>query len=281
MPPRLTIGMPTFNNERTITRAIESLLGQSFSDFELIISDDGSSDRTLDILQRYSRADTRIRLVQQPRNLNYGNFGWLLENAGTEFFVFAAGDDWWETRFLEQCLNALASEAEAICAVSRVLMHPEDQAPALSQGTASLRGPWPTRLYRFLDSPADNSRMYGVFRTAAARAAFPKSHFHAYDWAFCARSLQFGTHVEIPDVLMHREVTPHDRYFEYAKRDSTRAVARYLPVLDLSRDVLRLPDVASGELLGVLWRLNKYMHGEYVRVHHPRAWPFYRRLLRV
>src|SRR5690242_20323725 len=71
---RLTIGMPLYNNGHTIERALDSLVRQSLRSFCLMISDDGSTDRTIQICTEYARRDSRITLVRQPRNLNYGNF---------------------------------------------------------------------------------------------------------------------------------------------------------------------------------------------------------------
>jgi glycosyltransferase involved in cell wall biosynthesis len=58
--------MPVYNAERYVAEAVESILGQTFTDFEFLITDDGSTDRSLSILRRYARQDPRIRLVSRP-----------------------------------------------------------------------------------------------------------------------------------------------------------------------------------------------------------------------
>ena len=66
MGPRISIGMPCYNSERWISPAIESLLAQTFEDFELIVSDNASSDGTWDIVQRYAASDGLLPVSMTP-----------------------------------------------------------------------------------------------------------------------------------------------------------------------------------------------------------------------
>ena len=100
--PTMSIGMPTYNHSNLITRAIESLLNQSFHDFELIISDNASSDDTQIICQAYASRDPRIRYIRKPINIGAAaNFEFVLKSARGIFFMWAASDDWWDQKFLE------------------------------------------------------------------------------------------------------------------------------------------------------------------------------------
>ena len=67
--PRLTIGLPVYNGEKYVTESLEALLGQSFADFELIISDNASIDSSGDTCRRYEKQDSRVRYFRQPRNV--------------------------------------------------------------------------------------------------------------------------------------------------------------------------------------------------------------------
>ncbi len=67
--PRVSVVMPVYNGERFLAEAIESILAQTFEDFEFIIVDDGSGDRSADIIADYARKDERIRIVTLPRNM--------------------------------------------------------------------------------------------------------------------------------------------------------------------------------------------------------------------
>ena len=71
MAPRVTILMPVFNRERFVNEAIESVVRQDFADFELLIVDDGSTDRTPDILEAWSNREPRIAVIRSERNQKF------------------------------------------------------------------------------------------------------------------------------------------------------------------------------------------------------------------
>ena len=67
--PRLSVGLPVYNGADYLAESLDALLGQTFEDFELIISDNASTDGTADICQQYAKQDSRIRYFRQPRNI--------------------------------------------------------------------------------------------------------------------------------------------------------------------------------------------------------------------
>jgi len=88
--PRLSIGLPVYNGENHLPESIEALLGQSYGDFELIISDNASTDSTPDICHGYGRQDSRIRYIRQPRDIGrVPNHNFLIEQARGELFKWA------------------------------------------------------------------------------------------------------------------------------------------------------------------------------------------------
>ncbi len=269
--PRLTIGMPAYNNARTIRRALESLLAQTFRSFQLIVSDDGSRDGTPDICDAVAASDPRVVVVRQPKNLNYGNFRYVLERADTPFFMFAAGDDWWHAEYAARMVAALSADSRAVCAVSRVAFVENGEVVAQSKGTAPLVRDSASNIREFLAFRHDNSRMYGVFRTEVARRAFPPDDFHMYDWAFSVGTLLEGVHLEVPEVLMWRDHTPWQRYAEYIRRDATGSLSRLFPALPFTRDLLRRLQVErSWAMYSSLFRINAEYHDFYMRRYHPR-----------
>jgi len=111
--PRVSIGMPVYNGERFISKALDSLLGQTFSDFELIISDNASTDGTAEICRDYERRDSRIRYIRQSKNKGaLFNFKFVLSRAVGPYFMWAAVDDIWDRNFLRQCVNCLDSKPD-------------------------------------------------------------------------------------------------------------------------------------------------------------------------
>jgi len=262
--------MPVFNNAATIRRAIESLLAQSRTDLRLVISDDGSTDGTADICDEYAARDSRVSVERQQKNLNYGNFRFVLQRARTPYFMFAAGDDWWHPTFVERMIGALGDEPRAVCAVSRVEFVRPDGASTLATGTKPLTGDAPSNIAQFLAAGDDNSRMYGVFRTDVAQRAFPPRDFFAYDWAFSVGTLLEGSHLEIPEVLLWRDYTNPDRYVAYVRRDARRAIDRVFPLFPFTRDVIgRLRIPLTYAIARELFWLNADFHLHYLQRFHP------------
>jgi glycosyltransferase involved in cell wall biosynthesis len=269
---RLTIGMPLYNNARTVHRALDSLISQTFGDFRLTISDDGSTDGTAEICDQYAAADSRIRVVRQSKNLNYGNFRYALRQADTPLFMFAAGDDYWHPTYIRRMIDALDSTPGAVCAVSRATFVKGDTFVMNARGTEPLLGPPARNILEFLAAKDDNTRMYGVMRTDVARRAFPPHDFHAYDWAFSIGTLLEGVHVEVPEVLMWRDYTEFDRYVDYVRRDAHGPMSRVFPMLPLTLDLLdRLRIPMRPSIVRELWRMNMFYHRRYLRRYHPRA----------
>jgi glycosyltransferase involved in cell wall biosynthesis len=105
---KITIGMPVFNGEKYINEAIESLLSQTFVDFELVISDNCSTDKTAKICNEYVLKDKRIRYFRQNQNIGaLKNFEFVLKYASGEYFMWAACDDKWSKNWLESIYNEL------------------------------------------------------------------------------------------------------------------------------------------------------------------------------
>lgn len=112
--PYFSVIIPTYNRATLLCRCLESLTRQTFEEFEVIVSDDGSTDSTADVIDMF-----RSRLsLQYIKNENFGgpakprNVG--LEMAGSDFVAFLDSDDWWEPAKLECCLKALRSGADVV-----------------------------------------------------------------------------------------------------------------------------------------------------------------------
>lgn len=100
--PQISIGMPVYNGAQYIREALDSLLGQTFTDFELIISDNASTDATQSICEEYARRDPRVRYLRQAANKGaLANFQFVLDQAQGEFFMWAAADDLWDKHWIE------------------------------------------------------------------------------------------------------------------------------------------------------------------------------------
>ena len=109
--PKVTIGLPVYNGENYLREALDSLLWQTFRDFELIISDNASTDATREIILEYQHRDSRIRYVQQKSNVGASkNFLLVLAMAETELFMWASHDDIWAPNWLEVLISNLTPD---------------------------------------------------------------------------------------------------------------------------------------------------------------------------
>ena len=141
--PQLSIIVPAYNAQDTIRRCIDSLLNQTYSDFEIIAVEDSSTDSTLQTLEKYAQTEDRMRLFHKD-NTGIGdarNFG--LECARGAFIAWLDADDWAEPHMLERMMNA-AMQYEAQAVVCNYFRHD------LSSGKASVVS------HRF-DSPYNRS----------------------------------------------------------------------------------------------------------------------------
>jgi glycosyltransferase involved in cell wall biosynthesis len=117
--PLVSVGMPVFNSEATLETVIDSLLGQSFTDFELIISDNASTDATPAICQDYANKDSRIKYIRQPKNVGANrNFKFVFEQGKGRYFLWAAGDDVRSSDFLEENVQFLETHADYVASTS-------------------------------------------------------------------------------------------------------------------------------------------------------------------
>ena len=117
--PQVSIGMPVYNGEPFIREALDSLLAQTFTDFELIISDNASTDGAEAICREYAAKDKRIRYVRQAENRGAAaNFQFVLDEAVGEYFMWAAADDVWRPEFIETCANLLKTDASSQMAMT-------------------------------------------------------------------------------------------------------------------------------------------------------------------
>lgn len=128
--PRVSIGLPVYNGARYLATALDSLLAQTYTDFELIISDNASTDDTEAIARAYAARDGRIRYYRNDRNLGgSANFNRVLELARGEYFRSAAHDDTCAPEYLAKCVAALDHDPDLVlCHTRTIRQTPEGQA---------------------------------------------------------------------------------------------------------------------------------------------------------
>ena len=120
--PKVSIGMPVYNGENYIREAIESIIIQTYQDFELIICDNASVDNTRDICLYYKRKDKRISYICNERNLGASkNFNKTFQISQGEYFKWATHDDKISANMLESCVRLLDKDKSVILAYPRTI----------------------------------------------------------------------------------------------------------------------------------------------------------------
>lgn len=210
--PKLSIGFPAYNAERFMSHSLDSILGQSFGDFELIISDNASTDSTADICRWYASKDRRIRYSRNSRNLGASaNFSMVFELASCEYFKWISYDDVCGPGFLEKCVDVLDNDSSVVLAYPRTTLidehgekirdfhedlHLQDERPHL-------------RLNKFLNRINFANSVFGVMRSEVLRKTRLLGAFFGADYILLMEMCLRGKFHEIPERLFfYRE---HDR----------------------------------------------------------------------
>lgn len=184
--PLITVAMPAFNSAVYISQAIDSVLAQTWTDFELLLIDDGSGDQTLSIMRQYE-TDARVRVVALPSNRGRPNArGQCLERARGQYIAMLDADDWCAPDRLERQLAYLAAHPE-IAAVGTWFWRVDADGRSLSD--AIRRDPITPEAVRcemLFRCPLHNPTV--LARTAILREYGYDEHFHnAEDYDLWAR----------------------------------------------------------------------------------------------
>lgn len=274
--PRVTIGVPCFCNAKTIARTIASIKSQSFSDFRVVISDDHSEDETYEICRTEAEKDQRFHVVQQKQRLGFLNFGELLKTVDTPYFVWLAGDDWWEAEFLEYTIDALEEHPSAVSALPNCAFVGPTKAKKKPTNHAIL-GTWRQRAASFL-ADTNGSRMYGLHRTRALQRAFPTKTMNAYDWYLMLGMLKQGPQIAVNETLMNRERTDWRYYSRLVYELYPPGLFRTYPLLDMTLSAIKAGFVPPApNVLRRLYRLNIEKRDECAAVMTPEL--FFRNLV--
>jgi glycosyltransferase involved in cell wall biosynthesis len=206
--PLLSIGLPVYNGERYLSKALDSLLQQDFRDFELIISDNGSTDRTETICGEVAARDSRIRYVRNDRNRGATwNFRNVIELAEGEFFKFAAYDDECYPTMLSRCMEVmLEGDASVALVYTRSEVIDENSNVVACDGSpkwdavATSAANAPARFRHVLWRALHGQAFYGVMRSSFLRQLRPYGSVAA-DWVILAQLSMLGKIMEVPEIL--------------------------------------------------------------------------------
>lgn len=272
----VSIGMPVFNGAATLRHAIDSLLRQTYGNFELLISDNASTDSTEQICRAYTSSDRRIIYFRQPVNRGpSANFQFVLDQAVGEYFMWAASDDVWADDFILTNRQVLASNPACVASIGRVVFVTENNVVAhASRADSPLTGTLHSRLRQFIRDPSDNSRFYSLYRRYALRNLNLEGYtYHAADWFVIAKVLLEGEFHTVDRVQLTRLIAPLGKYARSAPNDNKGRITFGFPLLAWTLEVCKLIPIYTAFASALDFaRLNLRSSPAYHSVHRKVSW---------
>jgi glycosyltransferase involved in cell wall biosynthesis len=210
--PLVSVGLPLYNAGEHTRRILDILVSQDYTNLEIVVSDNASTDHTWTICQEYANRDNRIRLHKNQANYGYiFNFDRVFRLATGTYFMWAAHDDHWDTKFIGRCVDVLQTHPEAIfCFTDQIHINAEtSERKTISYSDLMLQDSRIMKRIRSLLSfrPRPHAIIYGMFRREAIIAALPIPSVPSADIAFLFRVMLEGPAIHIPEVLYERKVT--------------------------------------------------------------------------
>lgn len=212
----VTIGMPVYNGERYLESAIRSNLAQTYSNIELIISDNASTDGTEDICRKFAAMDSRIVYLRNSNNIGAaGNYNFLVERARGKFFRWANADDLISPDLIMTLLPLLSSREDAVIAFGRTrLIGAGDEELGDYDDDVELQADRPSERYaEFYRRSGLTNVIYGLMRIEAMRSTnlMGSGDLPAGDVSFLAAMSMQGKFINVPATLFYRRM--HDGAF--------------------------------------------------------------------
>jgi glycosyltransferase involved in cell wall biosynthesis len=285
--PRVTLGVPVYNGERYLAETLDSLLAQDFMDFELIISDNASTDGTRDVCETYLAKDARIHYVRNQRNIGAAaNYNRLVGLARSPYFKWASADDVCGSTLLSRCVEVLDRDAGVVLAYPRTVLIDESGDPIRDHPDRLHMPhvqPW-KRLRHFATHRWLCNPCFGLIRTEVLRRTrLVRPNVHS-DVTLLGELTIAGCFHEVPEPLFFRRVTATScglgklnaaqvaAWFAPDYRRLIRLPPRLLVFLQIEKAILDA-SLPVSERLRCMWAfgeasLRRYL-GRYIA---PRRW---------
>ena len=226
--PRVSIGLPVYNGEQFLKEALDSILAQTFEDFEVIISDNASTDSTKEICQAYVAKDSRIRYFRNETNIGAAkNFNRTFELSSGEYFKWAAHDDAYVPTFLEKCVSVLDQSPSVVLCYTEE-MDIDEQGRYIGKRPYGLDTSLvkPYDLFCNMTSVNRGSpAVFGVIRASVLKKTALIGGYYASDLVLLAELTLYGSFRSVPeDLMLHREHNLRSVYtHSYSARHSAAA----------------------------------------------------------
>ena len=290
--PRVSFAVPVYNEERSIRRCLDSILGQSFADFEVVVCDNASTDRTREILADYAARDRRMRVFRNDVNIGLiRNFNRAFDLTQGALFRWVGGDDWLEPEYTARCVAALDADPGAIVATSGFALHDADGTCRSEEfvgerleSESSVRRF--ARMLWFLHAGATKYEpLYSLMRREALARTGRIRPIPYNDYVLVSELSLAGRFVHVPSLLFHRTLrAPTNRtvLFERLMPGSSWALGgAFLAMARAQLSVIREAPLSTGERARCYATVCRYLAREAWEICHAGIVSFRRDRLRL
>jgi glycosyltransferase involved in cell wall biosynthesis len=206
--PRVSVGLPVYNGERFMVLAIQSLLNQTYRDFELIISDNGSTDGTREICEAFAASDPRVRYIRHEKNRGaIFNWNFVVTQARGQYFKWASANDVSAPELIERCVKCLDAEPDVVVAYGRTAYIDDDGSPlGIYEHDVHVLDARPSVRFERLcrELRANNAVSSALIRLDVLRKTAPDRTFQGGDMNLMAELALYGGYHLLPEVLFYR-----------------------------------------------------------------------------
>jgi glycosyltransferase involved in cell wall biosynthesis len=202
--PRVSIGIPVYNGDQFVAEAIESILAQTYTDFEFIISDNASDDKTQEICRAYAAKDPRICYYRNETNLGAApNYNRVFELASGQYFKWADYDDLIAPTFLAECIKVMDQDpAIALCyPLPRVINAAGDALWDYDFKTDTSSSRPEVRFANIVRYAEKAYQVSGLIRSSMVQKTSLHGSYPSSDLVFLAELALMGRFFEIPERL--------------------------------------------------------------------------------
>jgi len=211
-PPKVSIGLPVYNGEQYVKQAVDSICNQDFGDFELIISDNASTDATADICKTFAAKDKRIRYLRNEKNIGAApNYKKVFDLSGGEFFKWCSHDDVCHPSFLRRCLETFNNAPPSVVLVYPLCELIDEFGRVFGQAIdrVQTRATRPhRRLARVIRRVSYAYPVWGLIRGQYLRKTRLTGFVCYWDAVLLAELSLFGEIWEVPEVLLQQRCHP-------------------------------------------------------------------------
>jgi len=274
---KITIGLSVYNGDDTLERTIDSLLSQSYDNFQLILVDNMSTDETAKICSNYLKKDKRIKYIRRRNKLHIAqSWAKIVENIDTEYFMFAADDDIYESTFIQKNVTFLDKNSRFVGSISDIELFGigieknisdtnktfTDELQKKHRSIRTISGTFEEKVRNILEFNWCLN-IYSVFRTEQLQKGITNKTFTSWDFAFLLSMIKYGDFNVLDEKLLRRD-TGGETFLKLTiidakKRAGDSGVGLYFPYVGFT--------VWCLQKFGLKLFLKHISHFKYLNVH--------------